>query len=443
VANNSVKRAAFRGRLPRALYAGDVSLDHIERDGNIIYVEGGLRDFHYLLSQLHQCVEDKGYDSLTLDMGKCTSAFQSSMLSVCAQVMAYRDAGIDINLIPPTEQRLYNLFHNTNWGYFLDPHTFDPSEFRGYSRIPATQYTTPDEQYNAVNKIVNVILGALPNLDRTNIESFEWAINEITDNVLVHAQSRVGGLVQVSTFSKNQKTVEFVVADAGLGIPQTLRAGRPSIASDTDALDNAIREGTTRDSKVGQGNGLYGTYRICSKSNGTFQIDSGHARLTYNTRNGLSISNRAIPYAGTLVIASIDFSDPKLLEDALSFGGRQYHPTSYVETHYEKYNDEPIAFPLIKECRAFGSRVSGRPLRQKLANILNIAKDSVVVVDFDGVPVMSSSFADEAFGKLFLQIGPVGFMQRVKFVNMADTVKALVDKAISQRLQYGSADIDV
>lgn len=141
-------------------------------------------------------------------------------------------------------------------------------------------------------------------------------------------------------------------------------------------------------------------------------------------------------------MATIDFSDPSLLEDALSFGGLTYTPTGYVEIQYERYGGGPIEFVLTKECHAFGSRVSGRPLRQKLHNIINLSGPTQVVVDFDGVPVVSSSFADEAFGKLFLQLGPVHFMQRVKFKNMADTVEALVNKAIAQRMQHGSADID-
>ena len=128
------------------------------------------------------------------------------------------------------------------------------------------------------------------------------------------------------------------------------------------------------------------------------------------------------------------------LEDALRFGGTPYKPVDYVETEYEGEAGAPINFILTQECQAFGSRVSGRPLRQKLHNILNMSGSSQVVIDFDGVPVVSSSFADEAFGKLFLQLGPVQFMQRIKLNNMADTVEGIVNKAIAQRMQYGSSD---
>lgn len=417
-------------------------MSQIERDQNHIRVKGDLRDFHFLLSQVHQCIELAGFPELVLDLSECTSAFQNSMLSVCAQIIAYREAGVDTELIPPLDSRLKNLFRNTNWGHYLDPHKFDLSQFRGYTRIPATRYKTPDEQQNAVNRIVNVILGALPDMQRSNLASFEWAVNEITDNVMLHSQSSIGGLVQVSTFQRNTKSVQFVVADAGVGIPHTLKTGRPEINSDTDALDQAIREGITRDTNIGQGNGLFGTYRVCSKSNGFFQVDSGHARLEYHPKHGLSIVNQKIPYSGTLVVATVDFSDPALLEDALSFGGKPYAPTDYVETRYESYEGEPIEFLLTQECHAFGSRVSGRPLRQKLHNIINMSGFTQVVVDFDGVPVVSSSFADEVFGKLFLQLGPIQFMQNVKFKNMADTVESLVNKAISQRMQHGSADFN-
>ena len=417
-------------------------MSHIDRSGNVIRVIGDLNDFHFLLAQIHQCIENAGFNDLVLDMSECTSAFQNSMLSVCAQVLAYREAGIDISLIPPRNTRLSNLFRNTNWGYFLDPHKFDISHFRGHTRIPATRYANPDEQQNAVNKIVNVILGALPDLQRSNLASFEWAVNEITDNVLVHSQSSIGGLVQVSTFQKNSKSVQFVVADAGVGIPETLRTGRPEIRSDTEALDQAIREGVTRDSNIGQGNGLFGTYRVCTKSNGHFQVDSGHARLEANPKQGLSIRNQNIPYAGTLVVATIDFFDFILLEDALRFGGRAYRPTDYVETMYEGNEGEQIQFKLIDECHAFGSRVAGKPLRQKLLNIINICEHNGIGIDFDGAPVVSSSFADEVFGKLFLQLGPIQFMQRVKLINMTDTVEGLVNKAIAQRMQHGTADLD-
>lgn len=364
------------------------------------------------------------------------------MLSVCAQVMAYGKSGVSFQMVPPSDKQFANLFKNTNWGYFLDPMKFAPSTFKGHTRVPATQYQNPTEQQAAVNRIVNVMLGAIPELERSDFAAFEWAVNELTDNVLVHSGSPVGGLVQVSTFAKFRKRVQFVVADAGVGIPASLRGGHPDVGSDTAALDRAIREGVTRDPSIGQGNGLFGSYQICSKSKGEFLVDSGHARLRFHPNTGLSIGNQSIPYSGTLVVATIDFSDPRLLEDALSFKGVKYTPVDYVETKYSTNAAGDIRFRLTEECPSFGSRVSGKPVRNKLSNLLKMSSNGTIWVDFAGVPLLSSSFADEAFGKLFLSVGPVKFMQRVRLHNMMETVEGLVNKAIAQRMQVGLSDAD-
>jgi anti-sigma regulatory factor (Ser/Thr protein kinase) len=98
---------------------------------------------------------------------------------------------------------------------------------------PATQFKGPEDQQTAVNRIADAILGAIPDMDRADFAAFEWAISELTDNVLTHSESQIGGLVQVSTFEKDKKRVEFVVSDAGVGIPASLRSSYPQISSDT------------------------------------------------------------------------------------------------------------------------------------------------------------------------------------------------------------------
>lgn len=413
---------------------------NITRKNNAISVVGDLDDFHVFLSSIHAATEKAGYADVVIDLSQCTSAFQNSMLSVCAQVMAYRKSGIDFTLVPPKKKSLSNLFRNTGWAHFIDPRGFEPSRFRGHSRIPATQYQTPEEQQNAVNRIVNVILGAIPDMHRSDFAAFEWSVNELTDNVLVHAESPIGGLIQVSTFERYKKQVQFVVADAGLGIPETLKRGHPEITSDTDALDRAIREGVTRDKSVGQGNGLFGSYEICSKSKGMFGVHSGHACLEYSDKKGLAISNVKIPYAGTLVVATIDFSQPKLLEEALKFNGKKHNPLDFVELAYESSEDGKIYFLMKDESTSFGSRVAGKPVRNKLTNLLRMSGGEKIVVDLIDIPLVSSSFADEVFGKLFLQVGPIEFMQKFEFINVMDTVQSLINKAITQRVSAGVVD---
>ena len=374
---------------------------------------------------------------VVLDFSDCETAYPPPMLAVCAQVAKLHYEGIDFSLVLPKNDKLQKLFRNANWAYFLDPRKYEPSTFRGYTLVPATLYSSPEDQYKAVNRIVNAILGAIPNIARKDLAALEWAVNELTDNVLVHSQSPVGGLVQVSTFQRDKKRVEFIVADAGIGIPNSLRLGHPELTSDSEALDKAIREGVTRDKDLGQGNGLFGTYQICSRSKGSFQVESGYGKLSFYEPAGLKIGLEAVPFEGTLVVAAIDFSIPDLLREALKFNGRVTEPFDYVESHYEDTESRRVIFRVADETNSFGSRVAGRPLKNRLSNLARMCPTQEVIIDFTDVALVSSSFADELIGKLFAEFGPMEFMTRFKLVGVSTTVQQLIDRAISQRLANG------
>lgn len=410
------------------------------RDGNIIRFQGQYRDadLHFPLACLHHAVTDCGYRDVVLDFSECTETYPGPMLALCSEMLRLRSDQIDAELILPLKTDLARLFVNANWAHLLEPRKFDASRFRGHTQIPATQFTNPAEQNDAVNRIINAILGGIPDIRRENFAALEWAVNELTDNVIVHSQSDIGGLVQVSNFRRNSKIIEFTIADSGLGIPSTLRSGGTFVGSDADALDRAIREGVTRDKSIGQGNGLYGSYQICCHSGGAFQIESGHARLLYRPGpHGLEIRDQKVPVKGTLVIAKINFSDPDLLKDALRFSGKSHKPVDYIEAKYEGDADETIHVSLAQEAQSFGSRVAGTPIHIKLYNLVHMCPGQPIEIDFSDIPLVSSSFADEVFGKLFVKLGPLEFMQRIRFKNVEQTVRMLIDRAISQRVSTG------
>lgn len=412
----------------------------VTRDGNAIKFQGQYRDadLHAPLACIHQAVSDCKYKDITLDFSSCNETYPGPMLALCSEILRLRSEKIDAELILPEKPELARLFLNANWAHLLEPRKFEASRFRGHTQIPATQFTNPSEQNDAVNRIVNAILGGIPDIKRENFSALEWAINELTDNVIVHSQSNIGGLVQVSSFKRNSKIIEFTIADSGLGIPSTLRSGANFSGSDTDALDHAIREGVTRDKSIGQGNGLFGSYQICSHSGGSLQIESGHARLLYRQGpHGLEIRNQAVPVKGTLVIAKINFSDPDLLKDALNFSGKPYKPVDYIEIKYEDESDEIIRVHLLQEAQSFGSRIAGTPVHTKLYNLVKMCPGRPIEINFSDVPLVSSSFADEVFGKLFVKLGPLEFMQRIRFKNVEQTVRLLIDRAISQRVSTG------
>jgi STAS-like domain of unknown function (DUF4325) len=77
------------------------------------------------------------------------------------------------------------------------------------------------------------------------------------------------------------------------------------------------------------------------------------------------------------------------------------------------------------------------PLRQKLKNLVRICGGKRIGIDFSDVPIISSSFADEVFGKLFAELGPLGFMKAFEFRKVDSTIQGLINRAIEQRAKTG------
>lgn len=355
------------------------------------------------------------------------------MLAVCSRCLTYWKRGIDVELILPNDQTTARLFVNTNWAHLIDFRNFEESRYRGYTHAPAIRFSNGPEQSVAVNKILDVLLAAISHFKRDEVRYIEWVVNEVTDNVINHAQSSIGGIVQVVNHRQREQ-IELVVVDFGLGIPATLRPTHPELHTDLEALHAAIREGVTRDKNVGQGNGLYGTWSVCQKTEGEFSILSRYAGLISPKVGDVRTMKSNIPFDGTVISARIGYGDKFDLSKALTFGGKEHVPTDYVDTHFEQDAEGNIRFSLKNECTGFGSRALGDPVRRKLINLIRMSEAGRLQVDLEGVMLVSSSYADEVFGKLFVELGPLTFMQRISLINVDPLVQNLIDRAIMQRM---------
>ena len=158
--------------------------------------------------------------------------------------------------------------------------------------------------------------------------------------------------------------------------------------------------------------------------------------MFYTPKMGFRVRPHDIPFNGTLVAATISYENPLVLEKALNFGGKGHEPVDFVELNYETDAQGNAQFVLRAESNGFGSRAAGLPVRNKLINLLNHV-DGKISIDFGDVPLVSSSYADEVFGKLFVYVGPIDFANRFEFVRIDDMVKRLIDRSIGQRGQAG------
>lgn len=409
-----------------------------ERDRITIAGDFAAPDVRRVLAAIHDSVNRRGYSEIELDFSRCTSAFPVAMLPICAQARQLQANRIDLRLVMPADERMARLFGNTGWAHLICPRDHDAPRRNNFKRqFPASVYTTHEQQDVLLNELLDRLLSVIPHFNRSAFAAVEWALNEITDNVTNHSQSTIGGLLQLSVFDIAKQKIEFTVADAGLGVPKTLREAKPEIPSDVDALLQAVRSGVTRNAVDFQGNGLYGTLEICRAGGGRFTMNAGHAALIC-ANGAVQARNEVIPFLGTTIDAHIDFSEPALLEKALAIDGVVHKTVDYIELKYEQDNLRTIPFKVKEQALSFRSRPAGRPMRTKLANLVGSCPGQTLLVDFENITVVSSSFADEVFGKLFVELGPMRFMQSIRLVNVSPTVQALIDRAITQRMQFPS-----
>ncbi len=386
--------------------------------------------------QMDEAVSRPTEEPFTLDFSRSTGAFASAMLPVCIKAMALREKGVQLRLIEPRDFNLRKLFSNTGWNHLIEPDRFERVQLGPSLRqFPATNYRTHEEQNQVLNRIMELILSVTPNLDRRAFAAVEWALNEITDNVLNHSESTVGGLLQLSVFHATTRRVEFTVADAGRSIPVTLGSTLSNVGSQRDVLLASVREGVTRNSIDFQGNGLFGALQISRASRGIFAINSGGAYLTAVRGAEPFAANTGVRFGITSIDATIDFSNPDLLENALVFRGRKHKPVDYLELTYESHDSSDLVVPIQEHGISIRSRQAGLLFRIKLQNLLNQYPESAVVLDLSGTPVISSSFADEVLGKLFEAMGPLSFSRRIVVRGANQTVQAIIDRSILQRMQ--------
>lgn len=414
------------------------------REGNRVTIAGDfhIQDVRKVFAVIHETVNTRGHSDIELDFSRCTAAFSGAMLPLCAHVMRLREARVDLQLILPQDERIRRLFESTAWAHFLCPRTHDYPRRNNLARqLPAAYYSTHEDQENRLNELLEKLLSVIPNFNRSAFSAVEWALNEISDNVLNHSGSSVGGLLQLSVFDPARHRVEFTVSDAGNGVPATLRAAKPEIDNDVDALLESVKSGVTRNAVDFQGNGLYGTFEICRVGGGKFSLNAGNAALICS-RGAVSAWRESVPFTGTTVDALIDFSEPALLERALAIDGRVHQPVDYIELRYEQDDLRSIPFKLNEQAFSFRSRPAGKPVRVKLGNIIQACPGQTIFVDFAGISVVSSSFADEVFGKIFVELGPMRFMQTVRLINVSPTVQALIDRAITQRMQNSNGPLE-
>ena len=267
------------------------------------------------------------------------------------------------------------------------------------------------------------------------IESVEWCLNEVMDNVLQHAGTGKGYVM--AQLHKQSKVFAFCVFDSGIGFYNSLKGTKHHPEKAIDAITMALQERVTRDEGIGQGNGLWGLSSIIRNSNGQMEVSSGGAK--YILRNS-SVSTMK---EGGFVLSKskgTSFLDIRLnydyainIVDALTdSSGNKYAPIDIWLENLEDNTDRYVV-NVAELSSGTGTRQSAEKLRNLVLNISNNEK-KIVVLDFQGINLISSSFADELIGKIVAEKGFLYFTKAFRIEHMSSANANILNRSVGQRM---------
>lgn len=89
---------------------------------------------------------------------------------------------------------------------------------------------------------------------------------------------------------------------------------------------------------------------------------------------------------------------------------------------------------MIVDLKEFGTSLGSRVLGKEVSNMIGFEKEDEIILDFEGVKMVTSSFADEVIGKNCAKLGLHNFFKKVQIINTSEQIKLILKKAIIDRL---------
>lgn len=149
-----------------------------------------------------------------------------------------------------------------------------------FESVPVPEIFTFDAE--SINAECNALIAEflkINDIELSIIQSFNYCLYEVLDNVLTHSGKMSG--VLVSRYSAEKKQIQVLVADDGMGIHKSLiENDLYKDLTEAEALQHVILDKVT-DGK-GMGFGLYSTKNLITFAGGTLVIASGQHKLVYD-----------------------------------------------------------------------------------------------------------------------------------------------------------------
>ncbi len=262
------------------------------------------------------------------------------------------------------------------------------------------------------------------------VQSLEWCLNETLDNTLQHSGIERGYVM--AQLHKNVKQLSVCVFDTGIGIYNSLKESKHHPKTPLDAITLSLQEKVTRDENIGQGNGLWGFSELISHAKGRFEIDSAGAVYMNNNQTVRTIPHGCLNlgkiYGTTLIDFQLNYSNEINVAKALN----GYQPIDLWLENFETPNGD-IVISVTEQASGTGTRKSAEKLRTMITNIV-LAEKKKVILDFNGVNLLSSSFSDELIGKIISKHGFVFFINYFNIINLTPFNASILNRSVQQRM---------
>lgn len=141
----------------------------------------------------------------------------------------------------------------------------------------------------------------MPNMSEVLRKEIRKAFFEVFGNIFTHSNSLIGGLVCGQVFP-NDKKIQIVFYDTGIGIAKNVAKIESSISSDEKAIEWALRRGTSTLSSesVSRGLGLYLIRMFLKVNEGDFRIYANQGSVK-EIAGEQQLQKLEYPIEGTLI----------------------------------------------------------------------------------------------------------------------------------------------
>ncbi len=386
-------------------------------------------DHYSQVGKVYKWIENhikKGYSYLIIEVNPTKRGTNANVCAPLACLLdRYREKGIRIHI----EHTSNDYVRHTRFWNPLSVESCSNSDI-DYPFDKVWTFETGE----GVCKLVSAFVLELRKSDIVEagvISSIEWCLNEVMDNVLQHSGTSKG-YVMAQIYNQT-KAFTFCVFDSGMGLYNSLKDSRYHPEQPIDAITLALQEKVTRDDRIGQGNGLWGLSSIVSESMGVMTISSGGAvyrcyksETVTKKEGGFIIDKRN----GTACV-DVSINYDKKIDITHALGG--HTPIDFWLENIENESGNAYIIQVSEMYGGTGTRQSAIKLRNMAMNIV-IDKKKIVILDFSGVNLISSSFADELIGKIIIEKGIYFFMSAFRIANLSTSNAAILNRSVEQRM---------